>query len=239
MSNQDLPLYVLAGGKGTRLRSVVADVPKPLAPVNDKPFLYFQLRAWIKQGFKEIVILAGYKAEQIIDAVNSELFSKLKEECHIHVISEDKELGTGGAILNAIEHLEEDRDFVAVNADTWIQEEIHEMVKVNAPAMLIASIPDSSRYGRVLLESDRVVEFIEKNTATISPFINAGVYTLNRDVFKGRKKGDAFSLEYDIFPYLAEKSLLSAVVRELTFIDIGIPEDYDKLRKYLESIKLI
>ena len=95
-------LVILAGGFGTRLSPIINDVPKPLAPINGKPFLYYILEKWIENGITEIIFLLHHRAEQIITFVNSEKEFGVLANCDIRFIVENKPLGTGGSIANAV-----------------------------------------------------------------------------------------------------------------------------------------
>ena len=113
-------LFVLAGGFGKRLRSSVPDVPKPLAPVDGRPFLSYLIDHWVEQGVTDFVFLLHYEARQI-EFVLQQLANDPKfSAVHFSTVVENKPLGTGGAILNAIADLKMTESFLVANADTWL-----------------------------------------------------------------------------------------------------------------------
>ncbi|MDC1434756.1 sugar phosphate nucleotidyltransferase, partial [Amylibacter sp.] len=118
MDSRNIPtLLVLAGGFGTRLQTVVADVPKPLAPVCSNPFLFYQLNNWYAQGARDIILSLCFKSELIESFVSKQQKSGSWPNCNITCLTESQPLGTGGAIAFAVKELALDKPFIAVNAD--------------------------------------------------------------------------------------------------------------------------
>lgn len=225
------PLFVLAGGLGTRLRSAVSDVPKPLAPVHNKPFLQYLLEDWREQGASDFVFLIHHQSDLIEDFVNTLFGTSPFRNCRARLVREPTLLGTGGAVANAIRELAYEGTFLLVNADTWLPGSLQSLGDSTEPAMAIVEVNDLSRYGGVTIEAGMVKKFIEKG-AEGAGAINAGLYRLSARDFP--QTGTSYSLERDILPYLVESGVLSAVLLNRTFIDIGIPEDYAKLISLLE-----
>jgi len=227
-------LFVLAGGFGTRLRSLVADVPKPLAPVDDRPFITHLVTHWAKQGVTNFVFLLHYEAHQI-EFVLQQLADDPKfSGVHFKTVVENKPLGTGGAILNAIKHLEITDSFLVVNADTWLGSGI-EILSASSPCSLVAvKVPNTLRYGSLSFEGIKISRFEEKSNSTGQGYVNSGLYHLSPEIFDDFEVGAKFSLEEDIFPGLVSSQKLGFVKLKSSFIDIGVPEDYLKFCKWIE-----
>lgn len=230
------PILILAGGFGTRLKSVVSEVPKPLAPVAGKPFLVHLIDNLIIQGANEFLLLLFYKAEAINNVIN-QYFSE-KNGIKIKSIIEKTPLGTGGSILNAIHKLNITESFIVINADTWLECGLDEINCSPKNSIATIKVQDCSRYGTLKLNNKKVENFIEKDDFTNGGYINAGMYHLDPKVFLQFKLNSNFSIENDIFPSLSNKGILSAVKIDTKFIDIGIPEDYFKFCAWMESEKI-
>jgi len=229
-----MKLLVLAGGFGTRLQSVVAEVPKALAPVGDVPFLYLQIEHWINQGLRSFVFLLHHQADLIIQFLELEK-SKLLKGCEVTWVIEPKPMDTGGAVAYAVSQLKLTNDFLLTNADTWLGAGIKVVAQSTAPSMAVLSVSNSNRYGQVEFDDQlKVSTFIEKSSAQGSGWINAGLCHLNVDVFQCWD-GKAFSLERVLFTQLAGEGVLTAVALDADFIDIGIPADYLRFCSWIEN----
>lgn len=220
---------ILAGGLGTRLRSVVSDVPKPLAPVAGRPFLQWLLDYMQPYGFGHIVLSTGYMHEKI-----AEHFGDNYRGMRLSYAVEDKPLGTGGGIRNALNHCEDD-EMVVVNGDTFfaIDYSLLEAFFHRQPtrlAVVLRQVADTGRYGRVTLDCcDRISAFAEKDGSHGPGNINGGIYMLHRSLLEEYSGEGAFSFEHDIIaPRVAQEPVYAYVATDF-FIDIGIPEDYRRL----------
>ncbi|EAJ6072944.1 D-glycero-D-manno-heptose 1-phosphate guanosyltransferase [Campylobacter coli] len=212
---------VLAGGLGTRLRSVVQDLPKPMAPINGKPFLVFVLGYLKKQGITEIILSISYKYELI-----QEYF---KDEFHgvkIHYNIEKELLGTGGAIKDALKFVK--NKVYVLNGDTFFDIDLKKLA-LNSGKICIAlkQMQNFDRYGTVNVDDQGFVASFEEKVFKKQGLINGGVYLLKKDIF------DEFILEkkFSFEEFLQEnyKSLkIQTQIFDDYFIDIGIPEDYYK-----------
>lgn len=214
---------VLAGGKGTRLRSAVPDLPKPMARVAGKPFLEHLLSQLWTSGVHRTVISVGYKSEDIIS-----YFGQRYEGMEIAYAVEDEPLGTGGAIKESMKKCRGDGVLV-LNGDSYCSVDLASVdelwSRTRDPIMVLCEVEDTSRFGRVRVEQERVVGFEEKGKQGRG-WINAGIYVLPKSVLEGYPDGAAFSLETDFFLSHLEKISLRAVRAADMFIDIGIPDDY-------------
>ena len=217
---------VLAGGFGTRLRSRVHDVPKPMAPIQGRPFLAYLLDSLVLAGCERAVLATGYLHEVI-----ESHFGTQYRGLPISYSRETSPLGTGGAVLRGLEVLPEAPTLV-MNGDTWINHDMASFVswasrRAPADAVLLRRVANVARYGAVTLDGERIVKFGEK--ANDGPgLINAGVYWLRLRNFQRFTYPNSFSLEGEHFQaHLPELDLLGQVT-EADFIDIGVPEDYDR-----------
>lgn len=225
-SNQTMPpLLVLAGGFGTRLRSLLPDVPKALAPVEGAPFLELQIRKWHGQGVTDFVFLLHHQADQII-AFLQEAQSKWLSHCKLRWSVEPTPLDTGGAIARAVHELALSGDFFVTNADTWLGGGLAEMAKMAAPSLAVVELADVGRYGSVVFDDQGLVlTFREKAPSKAPGWVNAGLYRMTDELFQ-RWDGHAFSLEKHVLAGLIREGRLRAIPLRTEFIDIGIPADY-------------
>jgi D-glycero-alpha-D-manno-heptose 1-phosphate guanylyltransferase len=233
-----LPLLVLAGGFGTRIQSALGGLPKALAPVFGKPFLSLQIECWLSQGIDSFVFLLHHQADVIIEFLKSEE-KKLLKDCMVQYVVEPKSMGTGGAIAYGIKQLALEGDFLLTNSDTWLGFGIDEMSKAPSPAILVVKVENIGRYGEVVFNNRRLVTtFVEKRNNTNVGWINAGISRMNVSFFKSWD-GKPFSLEHVTYPQLAAKQVLKVVTVNTEFIDIGIPKDYARFCRWIESGKKI
>ncbi len=215
---------ILAGGMGTRLRGVIKDVPKPMAPVNGNPFLYYIFN-WLKSyPLKRVIISAGYKSESI-----REYFGKTVMDIPVSYAIEEKPLGTGGAIMNSLALTTED-NILILNGDTYFPFDPDRFFMFhsgnrNQVTIALKRMKDFSRYGSVVCSGNTVIKFNEKKYCS-DGLINGGAYLVNREFLISRQIPGSFSFEKEILEKEAGSSLLKCVVFDDPFIDIGIPEDY-------------
>lgn len=224
---------ILSGGFGTRLAHVVSDVPKPMAPIKNKPFLEYIIGQLQNHGFDSFVFLTGYKSE-IIE-------NHFKDLPNTRFVKEETALGTGGAILNAFEFLND--NFYVINGDTFfdIDFSILEEFGKNKPCTIALRYTDNiSRYGFVEIDKNfEISSFTEKGNLPknrIDGYINGGIYRIEKSVLK--RFLDEFSvqfisLETEIFPKLLKNKELFGLPVGGCFIDIGIPEDYYKAQNLI------
>ena len=219
---------VLAGGKGTRLRSVVSDLPKCMAPVAGRPFLAWLLDDLREAGFDHIILSLGYKHE----AVEAWVASRPDRDS-ITCVVEEEPLGTGGGVRLALRQAREDAVFI-LNGDTFFgvdypaMQAFHRQSGAQA-TLALKPLRDFDRYGEVTLDGEgRITAFREKRPCA-EGLINGGVYLLQRDALA--EMPERFSLEKDYFEPKAESAGLAGFRSEGYFIDIGIPADYDRAQR--------
>lgn len=225
---------LLAGGLGTRLRSVVSDRPKPMALIEGKPFMEYVVHELSRYGIRDIVFAVGYKGTMV-----EEFFGDGKAfGITASYAYEEELLGTAGAIKNAGKQIYEDWFFV-LNADTFYQLDYRRLMEVRDRrsldfALVLRQVPDVSRYGRAVLVQDMLVEFNEKTTRPVPGTINGGVYLMKRELLAEIPEGKV-SLENEMIPKWMgmEKAgrRLGGIVNDGYFIDIGVPEDYYRFQE--------
>lgn len=225
---------VLAGGRGTRLRAVVSDVPKPLAPVAGRPFLGFLLDHLAGQGIRRCVLATGYLSEKIEHFVGCYWAGM-----EIAYSIEEQPLGTGGAVAQAAKILAGGSAHV-LNGDTYLmysplQLEAQTIAAGLEAGIALARVEDVVRYGAVTVVDARVGGFEEKG-ATGPGLINAGSYFFTEAVLCGLEQHRApFSLETDILMPLAQRRQIVAFADTKSFIDIGVPEDYARAQEQFRT----
>ncbi len=222
---------ILAGGFGTRLKGVINDIPKPMAPIGDEPFLSYILRFLEKNGIKRVVLAVGYKHNVISDFYGNRFGSMT-----LHYAIENDPLGTGGAIQNALKMCIRDTQFL-VNGDTFFDLDfnvLHSEFTRTCASLCFALKPmeQFDRYGVVETREGKVAGFAEKKWVETG-LINGGVYLLNRNIFEKTGLSGRFSFENDYMAPFVGAGSFSYVVSDTYFIDIGIPDDYAKAQKEL------
>lgn len=225
---------ILAGGFGTRLARVV-DVPKPMAPINDIPFLEYILNYLEKHQVTKIHLAVGYKYQVIVD-----YFGKQYKNCELNYVVEDTPLGTGGAIKKALTEVESDKVFI-INGDTFFDVDLSKMdaeFSANNVTVSLALKPmkNFDRYGVVEVDAtNKILAFKEKQHCE-SGAINGGIYLLKTNIFDGLDFPEQFSLEQDYFDVYCSQTNFYGFISDTYFIDIGIPTDYAKAQEELPSL---
>lgn len=223
---------ILAGGKGTRLRAAVPDLPKPMAPIGDKPFLAYLLHYLQTQGIKQVVLSIGYLHEKI-----SDYFQHAYQGMSIQYVHETEALGTGGAILHAFNHMNTQEPVFILNGDTFVKMDYramhaHHVAQQAQFTMALRQVDDAGRYGKVVVQQERVISFREKGEADAG-YINAGIYLCAPNYFENHTLPRIFSLEQDfLFPLVAQLKPAAFIAHDY-FIDIGIPDDYERAKAEL------
>lgn len=234
---------ILAGGFGTRLKSVVADLPKPMAPVNGPPFLNYLLSYLAHYGVKNIIVSTGYGAEQITSYYNELSKQATWDGARIGYSHEAEPLGTGGAIRLAMQQSRQ-KQVIVLNGDSFFDVDLDAFSmlykKSHAQhAIALRQEEDTARYGTIDIDShNRITAFKEKTGNEGSGLINAGIYILNKDLFLNSTKPDInFSVEKDFFEVKLEEQKICGFEFNGYFIDIGIPEDYAKAQHDFKRFK--
>ncbi|MGL4949017.1 MAG: nucleotidyltransferase family protein [Anaeroplasmataceae bacterium] len=221
---------ILAGGYGTRLQSVVNDRPKPMAIVNGKPFLEYILENLNQQGFCNVVLAVGYKYEVIVN-----YFGYRYKNIEIQYSIENTPLGTGGCIVKALPLIKEEY-FYVLNGDTFFNINYNLFTSNNLLSLACKKMSDMSRYGSLLINEGRIIKFNEKKEGS-SGYINAGVYFLRKKIFELYDLPTTFSIEKEVFEKYTNQIYIDSFISDSYFIDIGIPDDYEKVQEDFKDEK--
>ena len=224
---------VLAGGLGTRLKQIVPDLPKPMAPIAGRPFLEILLTALARKGFTRVVLSLGFMAEKII-AHFGDRYAGMELVYEV----EHQPLGTGGAIRAALLRCAADHVFV-FNGDTYLDLEVDELEELwqrsRRPVIVVREVPDTARFGRVEMNGGQVTAFLEKGMAGTG-LINAGCYVLPRRALEAFPLGQNFSIETEYLAKELGRIYFDGFVTCGRFIDIGVPEDYARAQIELAGL---
>jgi D-glycero-alpha-D-manno-heptose 1-phosphate guanylyltransferase len=227
-------VIILAGGLGTRLRSVLPDTPKCLAPINNKPFIG-QLVNYLKnQGINKFIFSLGYKSELVISYLDEEF-----ADLDICYSVEKEQLGTGGAVKLALTKVVSE-EVLVINGDTFFNNDLTLFYKfhqanVSKFTMALTKIESNKRFGSVVIDDqNKIISFSEK-TQNSSLLINAGQYIINRDYFLKYKLKDKFSIELDYFQNNDIQKIIYAYEYLSDFIDIGIPDDLIRAQTFFNK----
>ena len=226
---------VLAGGFGTRLKSITGDAPKPMAMVAGRPFLCWLFEYMAGQGMRDIVLSLHHQA-----GVIQSYFGHRYAGINILYSIEAQPLGTGGAIQLALKKLKPNNPVFVLNGDSLVQLNYQEMmathVKQNRKATLATfEVPDCSRYSQLHVKAGHVYQYDTLGQPSAG-LISAGFYVLSPEIFLGHRLGEAFSFERDfLHPYTP--AMLPAYYNGVEyFIDIGVPHDYARAQVEIPKV---
>ena len=219
---------ILAGGLGTRLRSAVPDLPKPMAPISGRPFLEHQLDYWIEQGVSHFVLSVGYRHEVIVNH-----FGDRYKGASIDYVTEETPLGTGGGLLLAAETMDNDKPFLLLNGDTYFAVDLKSLIAFSLAnnadwTFSLFRSNEEERYMGMDISPQGEIAALKSGAGHLA---NGGVYWVSpRALFRvGFLSGDNVSLEDDIFPAaMASGQRLMGMECAGVFIDIGVPDDYHR-----------
>ena len=217
------------GGLGTRLRGIVDDVPKPMAPVQGRPFLAFVLDQLIDGGFDFAVLAAGYRHEAI-----RSYFGEEYRGLALAYSVESEPLGTGGAMRLACDQARA-REVFVLNGDTYLELDYRAMMDAHARAgaqlsLAVCEVPDVARYGALEI-SDGIVQGFREKGQTGPGWINGGTYVLGVELRDRLPKCCAFSFEQEVLVPQVQVIRPLAFPASGLFIDIGVPEDYERAQE--------
>ena len=222
---------ILAGGFGTRLQSVVSDRPKALVEVSGRPFIEYQLEWLMQQGIRNVTLAVHYMAEQL------QVFTEQWDNKNINlsVVYEQKPLGTGGALVNVIRQKKITGNVLVINGDTLFKFEIEPAQNlfennIGTVVLIASEMRDASRFGTITIKNSFVCSFQQATGKIKSGIVSSGAYIMDSSLFMD-KELKPFSLEYDLFPELANKRKLLAYVvdPDKGFLDMGTPDSYKEI----------
>jgi NDP-sugar pyrophosphorylase family protein len=229
----EIEALVLAGGAGTRLRRLVPDLPKPLAPVSGRPFVAHLLDRLRAAGIARTVLCTGYRGDKVREALGASWDGMALDYSH-----EPEPLGTGGALRLAVGKCPASL-LLVTNGDSWCDADLAAFLDAHIRAgmragLLLAEVPDASRYGRVeVAPSGRVTGFVEKGTAGPG-CINAGVYLVERGLLAEIPAGRPVSLEREVIPGWIAAGLYGHRTGG-RFIDIGTEDAYRQAESFFRD----
>lgn len=223
---------ILAGGLGTRLREAVPDLPKCMAPIRGIPFIFYVIQHLKKQGIQRFLFSLGYRSE----AFTKFLADTLAEGTY-EMIIEKEPLGTGGAIQFAMQHAITEKVLV-VNGDSIFmstlleQSNFHDLKKADC-TLALKSMENFSRYGVVELNTDQSIALFKEKQFYEKGLINGGVYIIDKTLFTKHRFPEKFSFETDYLQQYHTAGGMYGIEQDGYFIDIGIPEDYQRAQTEL------
>lgn len=233
------PAMILVGGRGTRLGHICDTRPKPMIPVAGAPFVEHIVRFLEKQGIRRFYFLTGYHGEQV-----AAYFSNRRDSSGsvFTCIQEKKPLGTGGAVLNAIEQAHITEHFFLLNGDSFAvfsAQALATAARGHAGSLVAAKVADASRFGSLEVSEDGCLEaFLEKRDGIVAGLINSGIYCLNPDLFERFPSGKPYSIERDFFPeWLASGNSFPVITAPGPFLDIGAPESLAEVEIFVASLQ--
>jgi len=234
---EDIDVVILSGGLGKRLRPALGNKPKVLAEVNGKAFLDILIDNLLDFGFKRIILSIGYQKEKILEHFRED---ERREEGYTLVFSEEEtSLGTGGALKKA-EPLVKSDTFLVMNGDSFCEVDFYKLLDfhINRKTLLTMVLAQSKMtrdYGTIKLDdSYRIEDFKEKLAGGRQETVNAGIYLMEKDIFRQMPGGRVFSLEYDFFPTIKEFGCYGYLV-DTELVDIGTPERYEKAKSFFKN----
>lgn len=219
---------VLAGGFGTRLSGVISSIPKPMAPVNGRPFLEYLLDYLSYNGINHVILSTGHLSDVIAGH-----FGNSYKEMKLSYSVETKPLGTGGALFAALDHISTDQILV-LNGDTLFKADIGQLsdthrLKDADISIALRYADDVGRFGAIVTDpDDRVTVFSEKSGESKGGWINGGLYLIQKKILESIRMPEVFSLERDLFAALADSLRIYTIKSDGYFIDIGTAEDYQR-----------
>lgn len=230
---------ILAGGLGTRLRSVVSEVPKPMAPIQDRPFLEWLMDYWIGQGISRFILSVGYLGHSI-----SEHFGNTYRTAEVDYAIEHERLGTGGGLLLATSKLRDEEAFLVLNGDTFFAVQLAALDSFARQensdwTLSLFRTAEANRYMGLELDDERRIRSLASQRGVPGCLANGGVYWVRRSSLARLPfaQGTALSLEDELLPELLDcRATLKGFAADGAFIDIGIPEDYHRASSVLTGI---
>ena len=234
---------ILAGGQGTRMQQIDSETPKVMLGINDEPFLYWIIKQLQANKVNKIILCLGIKHEQIIKALDNYKF----ENIDISYFIEDKQLGTGGALIEVIDLIKKD-NFIFMNGDSIFNIPIQKLYEehTNNQNDLTYSIKklqlQNTEYGGISIKNNgEIISHKMGSSNSKNKLIDAGLRVVNKNVINKIKKESItnypISFENDIAPELIKNHKVRGLVYDFDFFDIGNPESYKYTKTNFDKIK--
>jgi D-glycero-alpha-D-manno-heptose 1-phosphate guanylyltransferase len=234
----NMQAIILAGGKATRLQTVLKDIPKALARIRNTPFLDYLLQFLNQQGVHHFIFSLGHQHQQVVDYLHAK-----EKTWTYNCVIEEQALGTGGAIKKALTFATDQHVWV-INADTYLELNMRSMYQQHIKNKAMATIAlkemeHFDRYGLVNMDDRQCIYSFEEKRTCEKGLINAGFFIVNKDRFlENAPSSEVFSVEKDFFQLQLSNNSIYGFKTDGFFIDIGIPEDFDKAQQFLPYIDL-
>ena len=237
VSPEKITAVVLAGGFGRRIQHLLPDLPKPMVPVNGRPFLEWIVRYLAAQKIRRVILSTGHLAGVVEKHFHLQPVKNVRVSC----VPETKPLGTAGGFLNAIRgSTEKPAAWLVLNGDSLAPAPLAQMFQsLDDPdwdgAILGVRVADASRFGAILQNANGdLTGFNEKNPGV--GIINAGVYLFRPSAVENFPKKTPLSFETDVFPLLIHGGArLKTFVTDVPFLDIGTPESLPQAESFIRK----
>lgn len=229
-----LDVVILCGGLGTRLREVVSDRPKPMAPIADRPFLEILITQFSRAGFRRFILCTGHLSESVRSH-----FADRRLGLDLTISEETVPLGTAGAIKNA-ERLISSSPFLVANGDSYCDVDLDAFCRFHRLhrallSMVLARSKNTRDYGRIEVDrTNRIITFSEKSPGQRPGLVNAGIYLFEKSILQQIPADRKTSLEHEIFPELVSERCFGYVGLS-PVLDIGTPERYRRASTYFAA----
>lgn len=229
-----MEVIILAGGKGRRLKSIVKKVPKPMADINGKPFLLYIFDYLLRYDISSVILSVGYKKEVI-----KRYFKKSYKGISLVYSNENKPLGTGGGIKEALKYCKNDYALV-INGDTFCNIDLEKFMKKfdlkeEKISIALTEMKNVDRYGSVEIQDNKIISFKEKKYYE-KTYINTGIYLIKKDIFNNFDLANSFSFENFLETNIKNLNNSYFLEKDIYFIDIGIPCDYEKAKSDFKEL---
>lgn len=224
---------ILAGGKGTRLQSIVSDRPKVMSDVNGRPYLTYLFDQLLSAGINRVILCTGYMAEHILD-----YYGQSYGNLALVYSQETEPLGTGGAIRHALHHIQSNTILV-LNGDSYCNVSLTQFCGAHhsLASMVLVYQSDTARYGQVKFDKDSyITDFIEKGVDLLPGWINAGIYLIDRELIENIPPDKAISIEQEMFPIWLKDRSIKGFYSQDRFIDIGLPKSYAQSHQFFATL---
>jgi len=227
---------ILAGGLGTRLRSLYSDRPKALVPICGRPFIEHLVLGLMRQGINRLHIAAGYRADQIKDWVETQTI----EGVRITVSVEPEPLGTGGGLKFAYTHCPQNQPLLVLNGDSLLPraevQQLETIARQHPPwkaVIAVVEMTERGQYGTVEVDNDNHITAFREKSTNDRGWVNGGIYYLDPAIINAIPDHVVYSMEKDVFPSLAGDGKLGAMRTPGPLLDMGTPEGLEKTTAYM------